>query len=582
MSENLSGGPAVDAENVDARPEDPEATTEVRRSDLAESAGDASTGPTGPDTAGDTTGIERAAIDTTGAASAPGADTGDGTDPAGAADSPLKPGMMVGGRYRLVNLIASDGAGQWFWRAKDAVLPRDMAVTILPDTTGTSATVARTLRAGKLHHVGLPQTLDVGTDHGQSYVVGQWVDGATLTDLVSGGPLDADVAASITAKLSEAVAEAHRNGVSLGAIHPSLVRVNFDGQVRLSHVIAHASATPDQDIRAIGGLLYLMLTGTWPLAAPGTAGDGPVPLPPAPTRLAREVPADEVVATVPEALSALAERALHPEEPDGIHAVGAIAALLRSPETAPGVADAPPPPENRPLSAADRRLIRERRAKLSLAGVVLAVFAILIMVALGGLVNQFTASIQNSAPEELPMIDSATAASTAPSPAEAAPTTAASTTAGPAAPAAVPIVAGAVYDPEGDGTPDYKDYVDRAFDGNEGSFWLTWVYKQQFPTLKSGVGLALELERAVSPTQVTVKSATNGTVVEVRTADSLKPGPVDSTTKLGWAMVNDGVATVDISNAPSSKYLIVYVVKMGQTPDNQFQSKINEITVTGS
>ncbi len=192
---------------------------------------------------------------------------------------------------------------------------------------------------------------------------------------------------------------------------------------------------------------------------------------------------------------------------------------------------------------------------------VLAVFAILIMVALGGLVNQFTASIQNSAPEELPMIDSATAASTAPSPAEAAPTTAAPTTAGATAPAAVPIVAGAVYDPEGDGTPDYKDYVDRAFDGNEGSFWLTWVYKQQFPTLKSGVGLALELERAVSPTQVTVKSATNGTVIEVRTADSLKPGPVDSTTKLGWAMVNDGVATVDISNAPSSKYLIVYVVR---------------------
>ena len=114
-----------------------------------------------------------------------------------------------------------------------------MAVTMLPDTSGTSATVARTLRAGRLHHIGLPQTLDVGTDHGQSYVVGQWVDGATLTDLLSGGPLEPDVATSITAKVSEAVAEAHRNGIALGAISPSLVRVNFDGQVRLSHVIAH-------------------------------------------------------------------------------------------------------------------------------------------------------------------------------------------------------------------------------------------------------------------------------------------------------------------------------------------------------
>ena len=178
--------------------------------------------------------------------------------------------------------------------------------------------------------------------------------------------------------------------------------------------------------------------------------------------------------------------------------------------------------------------------------------------------------------------DSAATTSAAPNPDAAAPSSAPATTAGPAAAGPVPIVGGAVYDPEGDGTPDYKDYVDRAFDGNEGSFWLTWVYKQQFPTLKSGVGLTLELEREVSPTQVTVKSATNGTVVEVRTATSLTPGPVDSTTKLGWAMVTDGVATVDISNAPKSKYLIVYVVKLGQTPDNQFQSKINEIAVTGS
>ena len=225
-----------------------------------------------------------------------------------------------------------------------------MAVTILPDTSGASATVARTLRAGRLHHIGLPQTLDVGTDHGQSYVVGQWVDGATLTDLLSGGPLEADVATSITAKLSEAVAEAHRNGIALGAINPSLVRVNFDGQVRLSHVIAHGSATPDQDIRAIGALLYLMLTGTWPLGDPIRAGGagrrrtvGAIARRRRPGSAANCRPTRSA-RRCPEALSALAERALHPEEPDGIHAVGAIAALLRSPETVAGIAQARRPP----------------------------------------------------------------------------------------------------------------------------------------------------------------------------------------------------------------------------------------------
>jgi putative peptidoglycan lipid II flippase len=504
----------------------------------------------------------------------------------------LTPGTTIGGRYRLVSLVSADNSGHWFWRAKDTVLPRDMAVTMLPDTSGASATVARTLRAGRLHHIGLPQTLDVGTDHGQSYVVGQWVDGATLTDLLSGGPLEADVATSITAKLSEAVAEAHRNGVAFGAINPSLVRVNFDGQVRLSHVIAHGSATPDQDIKAIGALLYLMLTGTWPLGdpiKPGGAGsaDGTTTgreLAAAPTRLGRELPADEVRPDVPEALSALAERALHPEEPDGIHAVGAIAALLRSPETVAGIAQAPPVPEAKPLSPADRRLIKERRVKLSLASVVLAVFAVLIVIAIGGLTNQFVASIQNSAPDELPIIDSTV------SPTDASPTPAAdpATTADSAAPSAtgatsvaVKPVAGLVFDPQGDGTPDYKDYVDRAFDGNPDSAWLTWVYKGQFPSLKTGVGLLLELDHETTPTSVTVNSATNGTVIEIRSAAS-PTTTLDQTTVLGSGTVAGGTVTIPLTAAPKSKYLIVFVTKMAPTSDNQFQSKINEVSVQGS
>lgn len=500
----------------------------------------------------------------------------------------LTPGTTVGGRYRLIGLVSEDGSGHWFWRAKDTVLPRDMAVTLLPDNSGSSATVARTLRAGRLHHIGLPQTLDVGTDHGQSYIVGQWVDGATLTDLVSGGPLEADVATSITAKLSEAVAEAHRNGIAFGALDPSLIRVNFDGQVRLSHVIAHGAATTDQDIRALGALLYLMLTGTWPLgdpiepgAADATAGE----IPAAPTSLGRELPPAEVNHSVPEALSALAERALHPEEPDGIHAVGAIAALLRSPDVA-GLPRPSPAAEVRTLSVADRRLVKERRVKLSLAAVVLSVFAVLIIIALGGLTNQVVASFQNTAPEELPVIN--TAASSAPAgpttaavdPGASQPSTATSSTAPPGA-GPVPIVGGSVYDPQGDGTPDYKDYVDRAFDGNPDSAWLTWVYKQQFPTLKTGVGLMLELEREVTPTTVSIKSATNGSTVQIRSATS-PTATFDQTTIVGTGTVSNGAVDIPLTKAPKSKYLLVFLTGLSPTPDGQFQGNINEVTVLGS
>lgn len=537
---------------------------------------------------------------------------GQPTDRAAAPE--LAPGATVGGRYRLINLVSADAAGNRFWRAKDTVLPRDMAVTLLPDNTGASATVARTLRAGRLHHIGLPQTLDVGTDRGQSYVVGQWVDGATLTELLAAGPLEPDVAMSVTAKISEAVAEAHRNGIALGAINPSLVRVNFDGQVRLSHVIAHGSATPDQDIRAVGALLYLMLTGTWPLPAQPDAGtrtadargaaavdaavasDAVAALPPAPTRLGRELPPAEVRPQVPDALSALAERALHPEEPEGIHAVGAIAALLRSPELEQAsAAGAAPLAEMPPLSPADRRLVRERRVKLSIAAVLLAAFAALIVIAVASLGNQFLASIAapqagavpvDATPTPTPTPDSA-AASPEPPAASDEPGPAAETPASPSVPAAaaVKVVGGTVYDPEGSPPSDYVDYVDRVFDGNETSAWLTWVYKRQFPSLKLGVGLALELEREATPTSVRVL-ASPGSTIEVRAARSAEQ-PLGETTVIGSGTAAAGpekvpvAVDIPVTATEPSKFVVVFLTQLSPA-GGQFQSQIHEVTVQGN
>ena len=346
----------------------------------------------------------------------------------------LTPGTTVGGRYRLVSLVSADTSGHWFWRAKDTVLPRDMAVTMLPDTSGASATVARTLRAGRLHHIGLPQTLDVGTDYGQSYVVGQWVDGATLTDLlvrrpagarrrhldhreaVRGGRRGASQRHRVRRDQPVAGAgELRRSGPALARHRARL------GHPRPGHQGHRRTAVPDADRHLAARRPDRARVGA---GRPVGSAESGRPVPAAPTRLGRELPADEVRPAVPEALSALAERALHPEEPDGIHAVGAIAALLRSPETVAGIAQAPPVPEAKPLSPADRRLIKERRVKLSLASVVLAVFAVLIVIAIGGLTNQFVASIQNSAPDELPMIDSALASTeTSPTAAPADPAT---------------------------------------------------------------------------------------------------------------------------------------------------------------
>ena len=139
-----------------------------------------------------------------------------------------------------------------------------------------------------------------------------------------------------------------------------------------------------------------------------------------------------------------------------------------------------------------------------------------------------------------------------------------------------------MFDPQGDGNPDYAAYVDRAYDGNPESAWLTWVYKRQFPSLKPGVGLMLELEGEVRPSSVVIDSATPGTTVEVRS--TAEPNvPLDATSVIGTGTVENGPLTIELPpDAPTSKYLLVFVTAMSPTSDNQFQAKINEIVINGS
>ncbi|MDQ6657778.1 MAG: murein biosynthesis integral membrane protein MurJ [Actinomycetota bacterium] len=521
----------------------------------------------------------------------------------------LAPGASVGGRYRLVNQVAIDSGGNRFWRAKDTVLPRDMAITLMPDSSGTSATVARTLRAGRLHHIGLPQTLDLGTDHGQTFVVGQWVDGATLTDLMARGPLEPGVATSIAGKISEAVAEAHRNGLALGSINPSLVRVNVDGQVRFSHVIAHASATPDADIRAVAALLYLMLTGTWPASAqvpelPGTT------IKTAPSRNGREVPAAELNHRVPGPLSDLVGRALHPDDPDGIHAVGALSTLLRDPDVAPtqgapGSPEAaaaavplPPPPT---MSPADRKLRQERRVKLGIATAFLAAFVAMILIIVASLakstltsVNRYnisnlgevsTSVSQKQTPTTVSQ-STATSHRVATSPGASTHGSTAAATTPRAAPAAVPqqIVQGAVYDPDHhSGSKDYQDLVDRLWDGDPTTAWSTFGYKQQFGAnaYKRGVGVVLQFAKPVTPQSVTITAVTPGVGIEVRTASSLTQGDLATTRVLGSGQIGPIPGTVGLINAPPSQFLVVFITAMPPPVDGQFQAKLGEIVVNG-
>ncbi len=521
------------------------------------------------------------------------------------------PGTIVGERYRLTRLVATDAAGNEFWQARDTVLPRDMAVTILPATDPTSATVTRTLRVGRLHHPSLPQTLDLGQVGSAAYVAGQWVDGATITDLLQDGPLEPGIATRLIAGVADALAEVHAADLSLGAVHPSLVRANFDGQVRLSHVVARSGAAHDEDIRAMGALLYLMLTGTWPLGP----ADGPNGCAPAPRRGDTELPAGKVNASVPPALSRLAERALHPEGAKGIAHVGDIAALARqfdtdaasgsttgSPTGHARTERAPRPPRlarpprgGHPAATTPHAVLRDRRIKLSIAGGMLTAIAVLIVIMVAAVTKQFLAGIvepiEAADQQQLITVTTPTTTRTAGSMTSGSSTGSGtvSETSTAAVGAPIPISDATVYDPQGTPPADYESYVDRAYDNDPSTVWPTWVYKQQFGPkgIKDGVGLLLTFAKPITPSSVTVATSTPGTDVEILSAASAKP-PLKSTTVLGKASLGTDPVNIPLDSAPKSQYLIVWITKLapyqGTSAKNQgqFQSTISEISVTGS
>ena len=197
------------------------------------------------------------------------------------------------------------------WRAKDRVLNRDVAVRVhTPSGTAAHAWITRALTAGGLANPALAMVYDASegsdpTDDAESpgtaaYVVNEWIEGETLAERLTRGPLPERDLRPLLRRLADAVAEAHRVGLALGGLTPENVVIRPNGLVGVRAVPA-ANGTMEGDINALGGLLEACLRGTGPEAA---------------------------ALTGPPDLVALARRAGSTEPGQGISSVAAMAALL--------------------------------------------------------------------------------------------------------------------------------------------------------------------------------------------------------------------------------------------------------------
>ncbi|MGV9554093.1 serine/threonine-protein kinase [Streptomyces sp. NPDC003522] len=152
-------------------------------------------------------------------------------------------GLLVAGRYRLVDAIGSGGMGR-VWRAHDDLLHRSVALKELTAALYVSEsdrpvllarTRAEARAAARINHSAVVTVHDVLEHDGRPWIVMELVEGRSLADAVKAdGRVEPTEAARIGLWVLRALRAAHTAGVLHRDVKPGNVLLSDDGRVLLT------------------------------------------------------------------------------------------------------------------------------------------------------------------------------------------------------------------------------------------------------------------------------------------------------------------------------------------------------------
>jgi hypothetical protein len=483
-------------------------------------------------------------------------------------------GEVLAERYRLEEHISDDAYGRQVWRGLDVLLRRPIAV-ILRQPGGELAVemLQSAVKASRVAHPHLVAIYDAVDEGGKAYVVREWVEGISLRDAVAETPMDPDRATTVTHAIAGAVAAFHAAGLTHGNIHPGTVLLADEGQVLLTDARSDDSATPDADVRAIGGVLYAALTGHWPHREVGGAS-----LPDAvrdPTTEA-PLPVRRIRGGVPDHLSDLAADLLDTDQapPSADVLTADLSRLdagpddeLLDPGDQYGIGGGFLPISNR---------LETRRP----AGRKLAVgVALLLVLAVVGLLIGF-AVLGDGKKEAATPRQSGPTAGTVTRP-----------DGGQTTPLALKASQLSLVSPNGD--HDNADDLGNVVDGKPGTAWATQHYNDNsdyFTNEKKGLGILIDLGSPQSVSELKVDFTNPGATVQLKKGDFPSTGGSDGDQKVVFNYTAVGQpeqcgATHDFllpADEAPTRYLLVLITGLPVSADSasKYQVGISEIKVS--
>ena len=158
------------------------------------------------------------------------------------------------GPYEVRSPLGVGGMGE-VYRARDTKLNRDVALKILPEAYATDPErLARFKREAQvlaaLNHPHIGAIYDFEDSGSPQALVLELVDGPTLADRISTGPLPIEEALSVARQIAEALGAAHKQGIVHRDLKPANIKLRTDGTVKvLDFGLAKLARDTDPDIQ---------------------------------------------------------------------------------------------------------------------------------------------------------------------------------------------------------------------------------------------------------------------------------------------------------------------------------------------